>query len=231
MPALMQVPFPQLTPPAPLSPMTLVVNLLIAAVLAGCLAWYYRRYGRSLSNRTAGSGTLVFISLTTVLIISVVKSSLALSLGLVGALSIVRFRTPIKDPEELAYLFLAIALGLGLGADQIKPTVAAFAVILGVLVMRRMWSRKKEAHNLYLTVEAPDGKGDEATFKRVTELLAKHVEVADLRRLDVRDGMMQASFYIDCEDDAKLVAAIDDLKENLPGAAISFVDQEQIMAV
>ena len=56
--------------------------------------------------------------MTTLLVIAVVKSSLALSLGLVGALSIVRFRTPIKEPEELAYIFLAIALGLCLGADQ-----------------------------------------------------------------------------------------------------------------
>lgn len=50
------------------------------------------------------------------LVIFVVKSSLALSLGLVGALSIVRFRTPIKGPEELVYLFLSIAIGLGFGA-------------------------------------------------------------------------------------------------------------------
>ena len=55
-------------------------------------------------------------------VILIVKSSLALSLGLVGALSIVRFRTPIKEPEELIYLFLAIAIGLGFGAGQIVPS-------------------------------------------------------------------------------------------------------------
>ena len=51
------------------------------------------------------------LSITTFLVISVVKSSLALSLGLVGALSVIRFRTPIKEPEELSYLFLAIGIG------------------------------------------------------------------------------------------------------------------------
>ena len=66
---------------------------------------------------------LPVICLTTLLVISVVKSSLALSLGLVGALSIVRFRTPIKEPEELAYIFLAIAIGLALGADQKEVAV------------------------------------------------------------------------------------------------------------
>ena len=52
------------------------------------------------------------------IIITIVKSSLALSLGLVGALSIVRFRTAIKDPEELSFLFISIAIGLGMGANQ-----------------------------------------------------------------------------------------------------------------
>ena len=56
------------------------------------------------------------ITMTTMLIISIVKSSLALSLGLVGALSVIRFRAAIKEPEELTYLFLTIAIGLGFGA-------------------------------------------------------------------------------------------------------------------
>ena len=69
------------------------------------------------------------LSLITFLVILIVKSSLALSLGLVGALSIVRFRTPIKEPEELIYLFLAIALGLGYGAGQIIPTTSIAIII------------------------------------------------------------------------------------------------------
>ncbi len=71
------------------------------------------------------------------LIITIVKSSLALSLGLVGALSIVRFRSAIKEPEELAYLFLCIAIGLGLGASQTAITTLAFIVIMGVLMLKK----------------------------------------------------------------------------------------------
>ena len=69
-----------------------------------------------------------------ILIISIIKSSIALSLGLVGALSIVRFRTPIKEPEELLYLFVAIAIGLGLGANQLVATAIGFlAICIGML--------------------------------------------------------------------------------------------------
>jgi len=68
----------------------------------------------------------------------IVKSSLALSLGLVGALSIVRFRAAIKEPEELVYLFLIIAIGLGCGANQLTITIIGiiFALVLIIIYSR-----------------------------------------------------------------------------------------------
>ena len=89
--------------------------MLLGIALASALAWFYARYGHSLSNRAKFAQVLPLLTMITVLVISVVKSSLALSLGLVGALSIMRFRTAIKEPEELIYLFMALAIGLGLG--------------------------------------------------------------------------------------------------------------------
>ena len=96
-------------------PEILVVNLGIGLVLSLAMRWHFQAFGSTFSNRREFSRNFPLIMLTTILVISVVKSSLALSLGLVGALSIVRFRTPIKEPEELGYLFLTIGLGLGLG--------------------------------------------------------------------------------------------------------------------
>ena len=110
--------FFDLTTLSPLSLTNLAINLLLAIFLSGLVAWFYANYGKSLSNRTKFAQILPILALITVLIISIVKSSLTLSLGLVGALSIVRFRTAIKEPEELIYLFMTIAIGLGLGADQ-----------------------------------------------------------------------------------------------------------------
>lgn len=104
-----------LTSPEPLSVSALTLNLLLGIALSVIVAWYYARFGEALSNRFKFARLLPILCLTTILVISVVKASLALSLGLVGALSIVRFRTAIKDPEELIYLFLAIAVGLGWG--------------------------------------------------------------------------------------------------------------------
>ena len=119
----------------PLSINTLLINMAIGAVLALFLRWHFQRFGATLSNRSEFAHVRPFILLITILIISVVKSSLALSLGLVGALSIVRFRTPIKEPEELAYLFMAIAIGLGLGANQTMITVIVSPLILGFMAL------------------------------------------------------------------------------------------------
>ena len=96
--------------------------------------------------------------MTTMLIISIVKSSLALSLGLVGALSIIRFRAAIKEPEELVYLFLIFAIGLGCGANQLVITTVGivFALILIVFYsgyMKRSKKNIEETINLGIIID------------------------------------------------------------------------------
>ena len=82
------------------------ISLLCAAILSFFVQLFYIKYSSSLSNKKEFSKNFVILGLTTCIVITIVKSSLALSLGLVGALSIVRFRAAIKEPEELVYLFL-----------------------------------------------------------------------------------------------------------------------------
>ena len=94
---------------------------------------FYVRRSFSLTGKNHIGSILPILSGVIFLVIIVVKSSLALSLGLVGALSIVRFRTPIKEPEELVYLFLAIALGLGYGAGHTLLTTLFVMIILVVI--------------------------------------------------------------------------------------------------
>lgn len=214
-----------LSQPAPLSITTLLANLALAGILVLLLSWHYMKYARTYTNRADLAWVLPFIALTTVLIISVVKSSLALSLGLVGALSIVRFRTPIKEPEELAYLFMAIAIGLGMGADQRMPTVVA-TLMIGLLLMLRSGAAPRGTHqNLYLNLEVEDSNGDKDLLPRINDMLMAHMSSAEMRRLDVRDGTLQATFLIDCKDGAALSRLMNTLNEGLPGASMSFIEQ------
>ena len=146
----------------PLSLSALILNLLLGAVLSTGVAWYYSRFGEAFANRVKLAKLLPVLCLTTILVISVVKASLALSLGLVGALSIVRFRTAVKEPEELLYLFISIAIGIGLGAEQRLSTVISICVLMAFLVSARLISFRSRQHNFYLNVHVPDqgGNGD-----------------------------------------------------------------------
>ena len=123
-------------PTSPISATGIIVNLTIGAILSFILMLHYNHFSHSLSNRAAFSRIFPLIILTTLVVITIVKSSLALSLGLVGALSIVRFRTPIKEPEELAYLFISIAVGLGLGADQkVETNISFIGIIIAATII------------------------------------------------------------------------------------------------
>jgi len=216
---------------APLSVGTLVINLLVGAVLALILRWHFQRFGSTLSNRSEFAQVFPFILLTTILIITVVKSSLALSLGLVGALSIVRFRTPIKEPEELAYLFMAIAMGLGLGADQLLPTVVASLFILGVIGLLRRSRVGREPKNLYLSLEWQNPSASDEPIQALQGVIARHVSSGDLRRVDKRNGALEVTYFVDVPHADNIAALIEDLERSFPGLGVTFIDQNQMPSI
>ncbi len=219
----------KLTQPMPLSIWTVLFNLALGMGLGLLLGWHYVRFGKTLGNRASLARILVVIVLTTVLLISIVKASLALSLGLVGALSIVRFRTPIKEPEELAYLFLAIATGIGLGADQRLVVVVAMPAILGLLTLYNLPGKRKERHNLYLNIEVPSAAAGANPFPQLIRTVADHVSTANLRRMDISGDLVQATFYVDCRGEQQLLEVIDALQTAYPLATVSFIDQNQTL--
>ena len=122
-------------------------SLIAAAILGFLINLVYIRYSNPLSNKVQFSKNFVILSMTTCVIITIVKSSLALSLGLVGALSIVRFRAAIKEPEELVYLFLTIAAGLGTGAGQIKISVFGILFILLIIIIQKLFQKNDIDNN------------------------------------------------------------------------------------
>ena len=216
---------------APLSLVALLINLAVGLGLSLLLRWHFERFGSTLSNRGDFAHVFPFIVLTAVLIITIVESSLPLSLGLVGALSIVRFRTPIKEPEELAYLFIAIAIGLGLGADQTVTTVVASLFIMSAVAVL-YWARSgREKRNLYLSLDWPGRDGEERGLEDLNDVIARHVDVGDLRRVDSRGDTLEATYFIGMNKEGKISALLDDLHRSFPGIGVSFIDQNQMPSV
>jgi hypothetical protein len=216
-----------LVPFEPLSVDALAINMLLGIILSAIVALYYARFGEALSNRPKFARLLPFLCAITVLVISVVKASLALSLGLVGALSIVRFRTAVKDPEELLYLFFAIGIGLGLGADQRIPTLVAVLFIIVVLIGLRVFAPRAKQRNLYLNIEVPNGHED-VHFETVNGILTDNAKVVDLRRLDHHNETLQMTYQVDCGDQDSLVKLMDGLRAKLPDSSFSFIDQKNM---
>ena len=121
-----------------------IIGLIASGILSFLIQLVYLKYSNSYSNKFDFSKNFIILGLATTLVITIVKSSLALSLGLVGALSIVRFRAAIKEPEELVYLFLVIATGLGCGAGQLKITlIGILASLLIIIIYSKFWKKRK----------------------------------------------------------------------------------------
>ena len=115
------------------------VAILLSLILSYLVKITYLKVGRALNDKDYFSDTFIPLAIITTLVITVIKFSLALSLGLVGALSIVRFRAAIKEPEELVYLFFIISIGLANGANQFLLSSIATAMIIGFLFARNIY--------------------------------------------------------------------------------------------
>ena len=118
------------------------IAILLSLILAYLVKLTYIKVGRALNDKDYFSDTFIPLAIITTLVITVIKFSLALSLGLVGALSIVRFRAAIKEPEELVYLFFIISIGLANGANQFLLSIIATIIILIFLFIRNIYKNK-----------------------------------------------------------------------------------------
>ena len=119
------------------------VAIILSLVLSFLVKLTYLKVGRALNDKDYFSDTFIPLAIITTLVITVIKFSLALSLGLVGALSIVRFRAAIKEPEELVYLFFIISIGLANGANQFVLSTISTLIIIFFLFLRNFYQSKK----------------------------------------------------------------------------------------
>ncbi len=205
---------------------SLLTNLVIGIILSSLICWHYTSRTRGKVLRRDLGLVLPIICLTTILVISVVKSSLALSLGLVGALSIVRFRTPIKEPEELAYIFLAIAIGLSLGADQREVAAIAVPVVLIVISLVNLVAQKKvdsASGNMLLNLEVGNAEGD-LSVKEVLSVLGKSKSEIKIQRFDHTKEGMHIVGMVNFSSEEELVDFSDIIKNNFPNCNFSFLD-------
>jgi len=204
-----------------------IINLILTGTFAFVLSLIYIRYGFSLSNRDLFSRNFVLIAMTTMLIITIVKSSLALSLGLVGALSIIRFRAAIKEPEELAYLFITISIGLGFGANQgFITAIGLIIMILSIILLQKTKYNLFENQNLQMVISISGSK--KISIDSIIEILSKNCSRVDLKRIDEVDEKIEVSLHVDFNNIKDLSSAKKSLFELDNSLRFSFLDTKGI---
>ena len=200
---------------AALTPLKVIIALLMGLVVGCIVAFTYKKCYRGVLYSPNFSLTLVMLTLITTPVVMCIKSDISLSMGMVGALSIVRFRTAVKEPMDTAYMFWALTMGILLGAELY---VVAVAVALGIAVILFLLTFIKfQNPNTYLLVV----HYDESAEYDIQEQLRRMVKQRRLRsktvtrestemtmevRLDNRQDVVAAVMNVEGVYDATLVA-------------------------
>ncbi len=198
-----------------LTPWKIIIGLVMGCIVGLIIAFVYKRCYRGVLYSPTFAMTLMMLTLITTPVVMCIKSDIALSMGMVGALSIVRFRTAVKDPMDTAYMFWALTMGILLGAELY---VHALAVVLGisVILMLMTFVRFRNPNSYLLVVHY-----DDYAEQEITQLLRRTVRQRKLRsktvtrsgaemtvevRLDSKQDLVSAVLNIEGVHDATLVA-------------------------
>ena len=198
-----------------------ILDMLIALALAFCIGMFiflvYKKTYAGVMFSTSFGVTLVALTMITTLVILAVTSNVVLSLGMVGALSIVRFRTAIKEPLDIAFLFWSIAAGIVLAAGMI-PLAVIGSVIIGVILL--IFANRKTSANPYIVVVQCDGAESE---KRATEYLTANTKRCVVKSKTARKGAVELNLEVRLNDDnTDFVNALSDLEGVQSAVLVSY---------
>ena len=177
-----------------------IIAILLSLILAYLIKFTYIKVSTSLNDKEHFSETFVPLAIITTLVITVIKFSLALSLGLVGALSIVRFRAAIKEPEELVYLYFIIGIGLANGANQFLVSILATLITISILYFRKLYNDKIKVNNItasstnILQIQIKKGSNN---LEEIINQLKNKVEYIKLKSLSSDEELAQYNFWFD----------------------------------
>ena len=195
----------------------MVLALALAFLLGLFIFFIYKNSYSGVMYSDSFGVTLVALSLITTLLILTVVSNVVLSLGMVGALSIVRFRTAIKEPMDIAFLFWSIAVGIVLAAGLI-PLAVFGSIFIGVVLY--VFSKKKTVDSPYiLIVYCADGD----TEKLVRSFTASQVRRMNLKSKSLENGFVELNYEVRLKnDDSSFVNELDAMQGVSRVALVSY---------
>ena len=188
-----------------------ILDMVFALILAFGIGMFiflvYKKTYTGVMYSSSFGVTLVALTMITTVVILAVTSNVVLSLGMVGALSIVRFRTAIKEPLDIAFLFWAIAAGIVLAAGMI-PLAVISSVVIGVILL--IFVNKKSHCNPYIVIISCTGH---ETEKHVMAFLNKQVQKCVVKSKSVQKSAIELNLEIRLKDDnTTFINALSDMK-------------------
>lgn len=180
---------------ASISILDMVLSLALAFGIGLFIFLIYKKTFAGVMYSSSFGVTLVSLTMISTFVILAVTSNVVLSLGMVGALSIVRFRTAIKEPLDIAFLFWAIAVGIVLAAGMI-PLAVFGSVVIGIVML--VFANKKSHTNPYIVVLRCADHDSEAA---ATEILKKQVKKFKIKSKTVQNGAIELNAEIRMNDE------------------------------
>jgi uncharacterized membrane protein YhiD involved in acid resistance len=177
------------------SPLDMVLALVLAFGLGMFIFYVYKKTYTGVMYSSSFGVTLIALTMITTLVILAVTSNVVLSLGMVGALSIVRFRTAIKEPLDIAFLFWSIAAGIVLAAGMI-PLAVFGSVIIGVILL--IFVNRKSHTNPYIIVLSC---ADHDSELEATEFIKKQVIKCVVKSKSAQKGTVELNMEVRLKDD------------------------------
>lgn len=188
-----------------------ILDMAIALALAFGIGMFiflvYKKTYQGVMYSSSFGTTLVALTMITTIVILAVTSNVVLSLGMVGALSIVRFRTAIKEPLDIAFLFWSIAVGIVLAAGMI-PLAVIGSIIIGVMLL--VFVNRKSHCNPYIVVLSCVNS---ETEKKAAAFLKEHTEKCVIKSKTAQKGMIELNMEIRMKsDDTDFINALSDMQ-------------------
>ncbi len=181
----------------------ILIALLLGLAMGGLVAFTYRRCYRGVLYSPNFALTLVMLTLVTTPVVMCIKSDIALSMGMVGALSIVRFRTAVKEPLDTAYMFWALTMGILLGAGLYPQAVVAAIGIALILFLLTFIKFSNQTAYLLVVHYSEEAEAD------IQQLLRATVKSRRLRSKTVNsDGRAEMTVEVRLQDRQSLVASV-----------------------
>lgn len=187
-----------------------ITDMALALVLSFCLGLFiflvYKKTYAGVMFSQAFGGTLVAMTMITTMVILAVTSNVVLSLGMVGALSIVRFRTAIKEPMDIAFLFWAIAGGIVLAAGMI-PLAIIGSIIIGVIMI--VFCNRKSAQKPFIAVVSCNN-GE--TEKKVADYLKENADKVSVKSKSAQKGSIELTYEVTLKNnDTDFITKLSDM--------------------